>query len=295
MTLGIGGLLLLLLVGLFGCEFFSSSDHADPVAPEMEIVDAANATHGHEGGVPAAYQPGSAPGIEIVADFAASKTHKEGKPWGQWIVEAYWRREPRTDVVTVFGIAFTIDDKGLGRAHLPGWFLDAVFADAAQRYQDTGDTSTWHHSPGLYLQIRPLEDTEDYYDFDPLLPEGWTWNLNSWSVAGSLEALVQALGLGWWPGLAPLTNVAALVDLGDPIGVEVQPPPTSSTGAGAGGFATGEAACNAAGWGWTPGGGGVCNNGFGGGDVPCPPGWVWGDRFYAGGSDNTICCVTGCP
>ena len=153
-------------------------------------------------------------------------------------MDAYWRREPRADVITAFSIPFTIDDDGQGRAHLPGWFLNAVFADAAQRYQDNGDTSTWHHSPGLYLQILPLGDTEDSYNFDPNLPEGWTWNLNSWAVAGSLEALTQALGLGWWPGLKALVNVSVSLNIGDPIGVERQPPANGSGGAAGGNACT---------------------------------------------------------
>ena len=225
------GLGLLLVSGLLliGCSMFDEDNSDSPTTPALEAM---NATYGHEGGAAAQYQPGSTPGIEILADFAASKTHKEGKPWGDWTVDAYWRREARTDVITAFSLPFTIDDKGQGRTLIPAWFLNAVFADAAQRYQQNGDTSTWHHSPGLYLQILPVGDTEDYYDFDPNLPEGWTWNLNSWAFAGSLEALTQALGLGWWPGLKALVNVSVSLNISDPIGTEQQAPVTSGGAAG---------------------------------------------------------------
>ncbi len=222
-----GAILLLLIVGIVGCEFFTQNDRHDPAAPNIEGIDAINATYGTEAGNPAPYQAGSMAGIEILADFSGK--HRDGYDWGTWMVVAEWRNEPRSTIASAPHQYFSIDDDGVGRAYLPASFLDAVFADAAERYQSSGDTSTWHQSPGLYLHILPVGDADDNYDLDPDRPDGWTWELNSWSFGGSLEALVNALGSGWWPGLPALTNVAVLVDIGDPLGIEEQRPPSSDT------------------------------------------------------------------
>jgi hypothetical protein len=184
----------------------------------MDASDALNATYGKEGGTPAAYQPGTMPGIEVVADF--NEYHRAGQPYGMWIVDAEWRNEDRHAIAKV-SVPFMINAvTGIGRAYLPASFLDAVFADAVSRFQASEDTSTWFHRPGLYLNVIPFEDVDAYYDFARDVPAGWTWELSNWSFGDGLEYLVNQLDLRWWPERPPLTNVAALIDIQDPIGIK---------------------------------------------------------------------------
>ena len=73
----------------------------------------------------------------------------------------------------------------------------------------------------------PGNETTRYYDFD-LDEEGYTYQLSAWSFGGSLETLVNQLGLGWWPALPALTNVAVFIDLENPIGIEEHEPQSSN-------------------------------------------------------------------
>ena len=70
MMFAIGLLLVSGLLLLLGCSLFEEEKHDSPTTPALEAV---NATYGKESGIPASYQPGSEPGIEILANFCGFK------------------------------------------------------------------------------------------------------------------------------------------------------------------------------------------------------------------------------
>ncbi len=156
--------------------------------------------------------------------------HIEGQPYGTWVLNATWRSAELTTEVEVT-VWFIVGEDGIGTAYIPTSFLDEVFALVYQRYMDGEDLGIWHNSPGLYLNVWPADGTDDYYNFD-LGEEDYTYLLSAWSFGGSLTDLVDQLGLGWWPGLAPLVNVAVFIDLGNPIGIQEQAPATAGGVAG---------------------------------------------------------------
>jgi hypothetical protein len=70
----------------------------------------------------------------------------------------------------------------------------------------------------LYLNVIPFEDVNAYYDFVPGVSDD-LWELSNWSFGDGLEYLVNQLDLRWWPERPPLKNVAALINIQDPIGI----------------------------------------------------------------------------
>ena len=180
--------------------------------------------------VRAPYAAATTPGITILADM--NEWHLKNQPYGNWSVQATWRNLDRNSIVELT-VPLTIDAAGKATAPLPAAFLDAVFADAATRWQTAQDQSTWFHRPGLYLNFISDDPGYRYYDFGGELPRGWNF-------AGSLNDLVTQLGLAWWPSLPPLTNVGVMVDLGNPLSrrpapVLATPTPAATPTPGCGG------------------------------------------------------------
>ena len=138
-----------------------------------------------EHGPVAPYLPSATDGITVKADFTTY--HKDGQPYGNWVMEATWRSEART-VVCPDGdrgvgdawqtyrahecawatVPVTIDDTtGQGVARLSPAFLNTVFKAAHDRYQPNGANAVWHNAPGLYVNYYPADDaTRAYYQFE---------------------------------------------------------------------------------------------------------------------------------
>jgi hypothetical protein len=157
-----GMVLLSVLAALIGCNIFEQAQQANPTTPAQDAIAGA---YGQEGGKAAPYVASNTPGVTVKADF--TRYHLAGQPYGMWSVNATWRNQARA-VIAEVTVPVTIDaTTGQGAALLPPEFLNAVFQDAAGRYQTTGDTGTWHQRPGLYLNFFPADgDAWQYYAFE---------------------------------------------------------------------------------------------------------------------------------
>ena len=175
------------------------------------------------------------PGIALTADFG--RYHKKDQPWAAtgagkgWVVSAEWRDLDRHAIAQETA-SWTLDANGGGTAQLSAAFLNAVFQAAADRYQkNRNDTASWHHRPGLYLNVYADDATYGYYDV--ACPAGAIGaQMSNWNFGGSLSDLVAQLALAWWPGLPALANVAAQANLGDPLTVRCAYPVATLTCAG---------------------------------------------------------------
>jgi hypothetical protein len=149
--------ILLLLAGLTGCNGSDNTQQANPTTATIK------GTYSSESGPYAAYVASTTPGVTVKADF--TRYHIAGQPYGIWSVNATWRNQDRNAIAEVT-VPVTIDAAtGQGTALLPPAFLNTVFQDAHDRYQKDGDTSTWFHRPGLYLNFIPDGVSMQYYAF----------------------------------------------------------------------------------------------------------------------------------
>lgn len=201
--------IIIIIIGVIGCNL-ANNDSRNSTSLGIDLNDVTNTTYSKEN-KQFLYQQGTMAGIEVIADF--TQYHKVGQPYGTWYVTATWQDRARCAIVEVMA-AFTIDATGTGRAQLPDWFLDTVFAEAYTRYQATQSDDLWQFQPGLVLNVYANDATYSYYEINAP-------HLNTRSFGGSLADLVTQVGLGWWwpgwPGRAPLSGTAVRVELGNPI------------------------------------------------------------------------------